>query len=236
MRNWLIYNGKSTKDFGVYISGLNTYDSPERDVSEISVAGRSGDLTLDNGRYKNVTLTYPAFIYDRFDSNIEGFRNFLLSQTGYKRLEDTYHPDEYRLALVKGNIKPTVEANLVAGKFDISFNCKPQRYLKIGEIPVDLDSNAPINNPTLFPALPILKVYGKGTFHIGDYSATIAEHTSDYMIIDCEMMDAYYETQNLNGYLTVGSNGFPKIEPGQHNITMDETITRMIVIPRWYII
>ena len=236
MRNWFIYNGKSTKDFGVYISGLNTYGSPERDIDTISVPGRNGDLTIDNGRYKNVTISYPAFIYDSFDANIEGFRNFMLNQTGYNRLEDTYHPDEYRMAIVKGNITPNVEDTLVAGKFDVSFNCKPQRYLKTGEIPYDIVDDSAIYNPTLFPALPLLKVYGKGVLHIGDYNAQIAEHTYDYMVIDCEMMDAYYETHNLNGYLTVGSNGFPKIEPGGHNITMDDTITRMIVIPRWYII
>ena len=132
MRNWLTFNGKSSKDFGVYISGLNTFNAPERDIESISIAGRNGDLTRDNGRYKNLDVTYPAFIYDEMDVNIEGLRNFLLSQIGYKRLEDTYHPNEYRMARYKGGFSANVVDWLEAGEFDIVFDCMPQRFLKIG--------------------------------------------------------------------------------------------------------
>ena len=44
MRQWFTFNGKSSKDFGVYISGLNTFGAPERDVDIISISGRNGDL------------------------------------------------------------------------------------------------------------------------------------------------------------------------------------------------
>lgn len=236
MRNYLTFNGKSTKDFGIYISGLNTYGSPERDVETITIEGRNGELTIDNGRYKNVTFSYPAFIYDRFESNIEGFRNYMLNQIGYKRLEDTYHPDEYRMAMVKGAISPKVEDDLEAGKFDITFNCKPQRFLKSGEIPIEIISDEYIKNPTLNASKPLLRVYGYGVIHIGDYNLTVSEHTNAYIDIDCEMMDAFFEAQNMNNYIAVGSNGFPVIESGKQGITMDNTITKIIVYPKWFLL
>lgn len=236
MRNYLIYNGKSTKDFGVYISGLNTYNAPERDVDVISVDGRNGDLLIDNGRYKNIEITYPAFIYDRFDSNIEGFRNFLQTQIGYKRLEDSYHPEEYRMARVKGSFTSSVVETLEAGEFNIIFDCKPQRFLKSGEHPIEVTEATQIKNPTSNFAKPLLYVYGDGVLHVGDYDVEITAHEHEYMIIDCDMMDAYYETYNLNNNISLGDKGFPQIETGVQGITMDNTISKIIVVPRWYIL
>lgn len=236
MRNWLIYNGISTKDFGVYISGLNTYNAPERDVDVISIEGRNGDLLIDNGKFKNIDVTYPAFIYDRFDCNIEGFRNFLVNQIGYKRLEDTYHPDEFRMARVKGGLNANVVDTLEAGEFDITFNCKPQRFLKSGEHSVDYTEASQIKNPTFNNAKPLLHVYGEGEFFIGDYAVEISAHSYPYMVIDCEMMDAFYETHNLNNKISLGSKGFPQIETGVQGITMDNTITKIVLWPRWYIL
>lgn len=237
MRNWLTYNGKSTKDFGIYISGLNSYNAPARDYDTISIAGRNGDLTIDNGRYENIDISYPAFIYDDFNNNVEGFRNFLLSQIGYKRLEDTYHPDEFRMAIVKGGFKSSVQDTLDAGEFEIKFTCKPQRFLKSGEIPIEITASTSINNPTYFASEPLIRVYGYGTFHVGDYSATITQHDYTYMDIDCSMMDAYNGTNNLNNKLSLGSNGFIKIESGAHGITIDDnTVTKIIIYPRWYIL
>lgn len=133
MRNWFTYGGKSSKDFGVYISGSGTFNAPERDQSSVSVVGRNGDLTIDNGRYKNTVLTYPAFIYDNFDANVSAFRNFLLKATSYKRLEDTYHPEEYRLAKYSDGFEADVVATLRGGEFNLLFDCCPQRFLKDGE-------------------------------------------------------------------------------------------------------
>ena len=71
MRNYLIYNGKNTLDFGIGISGSGTFSAPKRDLDTVSVPGRSGDLTMDNGRYNNITVTYPCYMYKDFAKNID---------------------------------------------------------------------------------------------------------------------------------------------------------------------
>jgi phage-related protein len=60
-------------------------------------------------------------------------RSFLLSQIGYKRLTDSYHPDEFRLALYQNELQVEATSKNNAGTFDITFFCKPQRYLLSGE-------------------------------------------------------------------------------------------------------
>ena len=236
MRNWFTFNGKSSKDFGVYISGLNTFGAPERDISTISISGRNGDLTLDNGRYKNIDISYPAFIFDRFDNNIEGLRNFLLSQKGYQRLEDTYHPNEYRMARYKGGFLAKVIDELYAGEFDLTFDCYPQRYLKSGEQVITITTDSSIYNEYMQIAKPLIRAYGTGTFTIGDISVQITT-ADDYTDIDCELQEAYKDDlmTNCNANIVLLNGAFPSLTSGDNEITLDG-ITQLDIEPRWWIL
>lgn len=235
MRNWLTFNGKSSKEYGVYISGLNTFNSAERDTESISVPGRNGDLTFDNGRFKNVDITYPAFIYADFDNNVEGLRNFLLSQRGYKRLEDTYHPDEYRIARYKGNFVTEVVDWLAAGQFDLVFDCYPQRFLKSGDQIITLESDGNIFNEYQ-ESKPLIRAYGTGSFSIGGITITI-DTADDYTDIDCDLQEAYKDDMsvNCNGNITLTSGSFPILNPGDNEIVIED-ITKLEIKPRWWIL
>ena len=135
----LFFDGESSRNYGVYITGEAVYNSPERDVEMIKIPGRNGEFALDNGRFENIEVTYPAGIFANnetdFAAAISDFRNFLASRVGYCRLEDEYNPNEYRMAVYKSglNVDP---AKLEAGEFSITFDCKPQRWLKDGETAV----------------------------------------------------------------------------------------------------
>ncbi len=236
MRQWFTFNGKSSKDFGVYISGLNTFGAPERDVDIISISGRNGDLTIDNGRYKNIDVSYPAFIFDRFDNNIEGLRNFLLSQRGYKRLEDTYHPNEYRLARYKSGLTPKVIDELYAGEFDLTFDCYPQRYLKSGDQVIILTDDGALFNEYAQIAKPIIRAYGTGSFTVGDVTVTI-NSADGYTDIDCELQEAYKDdlTTNCNANITLNDGVFPSLMSGDNGISLDG-ITQLDIKPKWWIL
>lgn len=138
----LEFDGQSSKNFGVYITGEAVFNAPERDVEMISIAGRNGSFALDKGRFENIEVTYPAGIFadteTDFAEAISDFRNFLCSRKGYVRLTDEYNPAEYRMAIYKSglDVSPT---QLKAGEFNITFDCKPQRYLLSGEEPRTID-------------------------------------------------------------------------------------------------
>ena len=110
MRNYFTLNGVDSRNYGVYISGKGTFNSPARAMDLIQIPGRNGDLIglstrLENGEYRYNN----AFIYQNFHNNIESFKAFLLSVPGYRRLIDTYHPGEYRLVAYRGplEVNPT---------------------------------------------------------------------------------------------------------------------------------
>lgn len=230
--NYITFAGVSSSDYKIGISGSGTYGAPERDIETVSVPGRSGDLYIDNNRFKNITVTYPAFISSDFGKRFGGFRAFMMSQKGYQRLEDTYHPDEYRLAIFTGPMDPDVKVLNRSGEFDISFNCKPQRWLKSGEEPITLTASGSIFNPTLFDAKPLLRLYGTGTITIGNFGITVSS-ASTYTDIDCEIMEAYKGSTNCNGNISLTGSDFPKISPGANTVTISG-FSSVVIYPRWW--
>lgn len=235
MRNYFILDGQDSRDFGVYISGSGTFSAPQRAYNMIDVPGRNGALVGSEKRLLNLELTYPGFIYSNFKSNVADFRAFLLSLVGYKRLTDSYHPDEYRMVLFEGGFEPEVTAKNDAGSFDIVFNCKPQRFLLTGEQVTTLTANGTITNPTEFNAQPLLRVYGTGILGINSQSVTISSVVSDpYIDIDCEMMDAFYGASNRNEYITLTDYNFPVLVPGTNSIALGTGITKVEITPRWW--
>lgn len=168
----------SSKDYGVYITQEAAYNAPERDVDVVEIAGRNGAYILDKGRFRNITVSYKCGIAlddeQSFESAIRTFRNALASKAGkYVRLEDEYNPNEYRQAAFLGGIEVDM-ADRRAGEFTVSFDAKPQRFLKSGETAVSVASGDTITNPTLFDAHPLISAYidDAATLNIGDKTIT----------------------------------------------------------------
>lgn len=234
MRNYFTFNGQDSRNFGVYISGAGTFSAPQRAYNMIDVPGRNGALVGSERRLLNGTLTYPAFVYSNFKTNVAALRSFLLSQVGYQRLVDTYHPDEFRMAVYEGPFEPDVVPKNNAGRFDLTFNVKPQRFLLSGETVTTLTASGSITNPTDFPSQPLFRVYGNGILGIGSQSITIAGVVDDYIDIDCEMMDAYFGAANRNDKITLTDYNFPTLAPGANGISLGTGITKVEITPRWW--
>ena len=184
--NGFEFDGESSKNYSVYITGEAVYNAPEREVEIISIPGRNGSFALDKGRFENIEVTYPAGIFADneldFARAVSNLRNYLCSKKGYCRLTDDYNPDEYRLAIYKSGleVKP---AQLKAGEFEITFDCKPQRYLMSGETPMEITSGENILNPTLFDASPLLEVKGNGNVNIDDYTISLSDEPIGYIVL-----------------------------------------------------
>lgn len=235
MLNQLYFNGKALSDFGVEVKGDAVYNAPARDVESISIPGRNGYLLIDNGRYSNIKVDYPAYILRTFrdPSFFDAFRAFMLANTGYHRIEDTYHPEEYRIGRLASEISPNVYERGYAGEFSITFDCKPQRFLKDGEQTITFEQAGSIQNFTLFDAKPLLRVYGFGTFGIGSDTVTIIS-ADEYTDIDCELMDAFKGATNCNGNIVLNSGRFPVLTPGANGVSLGSGITKIEITPRWY--
>ena len=165
------FDGESSGDYGVYITGTGVFNAPERSVEMVEIAGRNGSFALDKGKFENIEVTYRVGIVDDseadFADRVSDFRNWLCSKVGYCRLEDEYNPNEYRMAVYASGMELEHDL-LIAGEAEITFNCKPQRWLTSGETDVSVADGGTIDNPTLFEASPLLMVWGYGNININD--------------------------------------------------------------------
>lgn len=232
MRNIIVFNGKSSADFGLYVGVNSNENAPTRRTESVVVPGRNGTLTLDGGAYENIDVSYTAFIRADYDAVIPAVRSFYLSNAGYKRLEDSAHPEEYRMAKYKDGLEVAVSQMRQQGYFTLTFDCMPQRFLKIGEIPVYYSESGTIYNLTEFPAKPLIRVYGNGELGVGENTLTITG-TTGYTDIDCESMDAYADGENRNSNV---SGVFPVLEPGVNGVSLGSGITQVEITPRWWIL
>ena len=233
----LIFAGKQSKDYGLFISGGGTYNAPERDVTAVSVPGRNGDLILDNGRWHNISVSYPAFIVHNFNENAETIRAWIAGAIGYQQLEDDYHPDFYRLARYSGNIDWDMAALNIAGQTTLTFDCKPQRFLKLGETPIKIESATTLTN-NWQTSLPLITIWGEGAAGITINGETVQiSNIPTNIVLDCDLQNAYSVSglQNLNNLITLPPSGnFLSLIHGDNEISFSGGVTRVEIIPRWW--
>lgn len=231
MRNWFKFGPYDSRDFGIYISGSGTYNAPEREYKTAIVPGRDGEMLYSERRLSNAELTYPAYIYTDFNDQMAAMRSAFLGLEGYQMLTDSYHMDEYRLAYFEGGTKVNPTRRLDAGRFDLKFICRPERWLYGG---MDLLELATLNNPTMQIARPLIRVYGYGSLTVGADNITIASHAYTYVDIDSEIMDCYYGATNCNSLVSFASHEFPVLPAGETKITYSGSITKVEIAPRWW--
>lgn len=237
----IAFNGVSSADVGIEVEKFPSYDIPEKEYDIIHVPGRNGDIVIDTGTYKNVSRIYEVSIATRdiaFHRKMGRVAQWLYSASGYARLEDSYEPDSYRLAIY--NKKVSIE-NLFneAGKAKLEFNCKPQRFLKSGDIPSIITTSSIIYNDTPFNALPIINVVTDdtaGELTVGDVMLSIAANAGTNLTINSELQDVYSGTANKNSYVTLNSGIFPKLVPGNNSISFTGGIQSVTIYPKWWTI
>lgn len=233
----IVWGGKSSQDLGVVIEKAPKISRPARKFTTYSIPGRSGDIVEPQDAWENYTQTYSIWAggkeYGSAHISMSSISSWLLSPKGYQRLEDNFEPDIFREAYFVGPIEAE-DILAQVGKCDIQFNCKPQRYLKIGEKTKTCTSGDVIFNPTQFEAKPLIKVYGSGsgTLTLNGSVLTITGMT-DYLYIDCETMDVYRQTSENKNSLVSGT--FPTIAPETNTITYTN-LTSVEITPRYYTI
>lgn len=230
MANSFTFGGVSTADLGLTVEHFPDWKKPVRKVDRYSVAGRNGDIIVEQDAWENTEQTYQVWGNNAID--VGGvIASWLYAQTGYRRLEDTFDPTHYRLAAFVDEY--TIE-NVIGkyGRTEIKFTCDPRRFLKSGEQEITFNASGTIVNPTAFTAKPTITVHGVGEGSISCGGNTL-EITGIYdgMVINCELENAFSGSLNLNNLI---SGKFPIIPSGEQAITFTGGITDIVVLPNWW--
>lgn len=177
--NELTFGGVDSTQYGIVIAGFGEYGAPKRATESFYVPGRNGALVIDKGYYENILIEYDVVVQastqQEFREAVSDYRNAIVSQLGYQRLTDKYHPEEYRLAMYDSGFDENPSFHGSNAVFTLKFNCKPQRFLIDGEDEVAITSGDTLTNPTLYDAHPLIIAEGTGAINIGDQQIAIVQ-------------------------------------------------------------
>lgn len=256
----IVYNGEPSTNYYLHVEHPPEYTFAERNYEVTHVPGRNGDLVFDQGSYNNVDTSYEVSV-GALDKSLpdlaRGVSEWLHAPTGYARLEDSYTPQFYRLGMYTESATFTNEL-MHAGRATITFNCKPQRFLKDGENPVNLaisgskEGTITISNPTNFTAIPEI-IFGSNSLKDWNVYVTVENSLgtvrykftasnvsrSGDICVDGDLMQCYMlGGGNYNSSLTLVDGVFAKLPPGETTIKIANlgtaNLQRAQVIPRWW--
>ena len=180
-------------------------------------------LMLNSGGYNafQIDMRFAAADSATTPSQRQSLTNAILAQ-----MESDGHPLQIVFKLtnpVEYDVTP-INIATVMGENNISADC--------GDVTVTLTTPATLNNPTLFPSSPKIRVYGQGTLYIGNMAITVGG-SFPYVDIDTEIADCSYDGQNANQYVTFSGVDFPKLEPGVNYVTYTG-FSDVEITPRWW--
>ena len=233
MRDYFIFGDVNSSDYGLIVTGVENTESAKRKTKRIVVPGRSGELIQEDGSYENATQKYRVSIVNDYEKNYPAWLNRAISLPAYQRLEDSIHPEEFRMAAFTGPTKPKTTGGNKSGSFVIEFDCQPQRWLKDGEIALRIASGTKLFNAWQ-PAKPLIHItgVGKGTLAVGSSTVDI-EDIKGSMTIDSENQNVYAGAENRNNSVVV-TGGFPVLKSGETMVNYSGGIETIEIIPRWW--
>lgn len=237
----LIYNRRSSTDFGALITYPFAITQAKRDVSSVSIPGVNGDYINDNLKYQNINQIIPFTVfrpkqYKSWFDWTAAFTQWLIPNS-----EATYQYQQYNLTLWQGYIYEAVmsDAPVLTIKDEtmataqITLNCKPflKREDGINYQPVP----ARVQNTELSTALPIIHIAGSGDFTLTindvDYKLTGID---DEVYIDSEKYLVYKSlSQNRAANALFANNDFPTLKPGWNSIKLIGNYSKFEYKPNW---
>lgn len=210
---------------------------PTRKMSVVQVAGTNREIVDMQDAWECYNQPYSLYIGDGSEDSIQEALDEIASvlyKKGWQTLVDDYEPDVFRLAYYQGGFDADNRYTRLT-KFDISFRCRPERFLPSGNTAVGITTGGTITNPTSYPAKPLIRITGSGSGTL-TVAGTVMSFTgiTDYLYIDCDTMDVYrLPSENKNSLMT---GEFPVLPSGNSTISFTGGIATVTITPRWYVI
>lgn len=217
---------------------------PERSYEVLEVPGRDGDIVIDNGNFKNYRQSYSVFIdsndpdeayYQRVSSKIA---EWLLSNPGYQRLEDSYDPEFYRMAYYSGGSNFSNFFNTY-GRGTIEFTCAPRRFYKSGDEARIVGDETILYSPSKFPSDPIYEIQPSSTTPAISINANVMQFsiasTSYPIIVDVQKHTAMAGGQRVQ----IVSDGihdvsYEDLKLYRENMIAYSGVSSLKITPRWW--
>lgn len=171
------YNGHSSEEFGIRIEKKPVLNRSARKFQSASVPGRNGNIYQLEDAWSEVIQPYEIFAGEKEEGaavpSFTAIMEWLNSAAGYTKLQDTYDPDHYRMAVFvdSTNISSTWHD---FGRATINFRCRPEHY--IAQDPLEVENGDIITNETNHVAHPLITLTGEGAHSLLDMEKPSPDH------------------------------------------------------------
>ena len=226
-------DGVDATSAGIHLQKPIVFSEAVPNIESKKIPGRNGALIFDTGSYKNRSGAASCFcLQEDVETAISSAGRFLMSKKGYRRLETSDDPNHYWMARVENSPQIAMRLRTLA-PFEISFDCKPQRFVKSGENSVVFTSNGSISNQYGQIALPLITLYGNGTGTLTIGSCVVDVKSLDGVLyLDSDTQNAYNNNGNQN--MNINAPTFPTLPDGETQIAFSGGIERIEIVPRWW--
>lgn len=226
-------DGIDAASAGIHLQKPIVFSEAVPNIESKTIPGRNGALIFNTGSYKNRSGSASCFcLQDDVEAAVSSAGRFLMGMNGYRRLETSDDPNHYWMARVENSPQIAMRLRTLA-PFEISFDCKPQRFVKSGENAVVFTSNGSISNQYGQIALPLITLYGQGTGTLTIGSCVVDVKSLDGVLyLDSDTQNAYNDDGNQN--MNINAPTFPTFPDGETRIAFSGGINRVEIVPRWW--
>lgn len=226
-------DGINAESVGIHLQRPIAFSQAVPVAKSYNVPGRNGNLIVETGSYENRTGKADCFcLQENVERAISAAGRFLTGKKGYRRLETSDDPYHFWMARVTNS--PEIEQRMrTLAPFQVSFDCKPQRFVKSGENAIVFQQSGTIFNQYGQIALPFITLYGQGAGRlvIGDCIVDI-NVLDGTLYLDSDAQNAYNNSGNQN--MNINAPVFPVLDDGEIQIAFSGGIERIEIIPGWW--
>ena len=203
---------------------------PKRRGDEVTIPGRNGVLTIDEGCYEGYTLSVECG-----KRGTEKLGDIVTWLDGSGDLILSTEPDKVYRARISNAIS-IADVIYLYNSFLVQFKVFPFKYSvnAIRSHADDLTLTAPtsIKNKGTVYAEPTITVYGSGniTLTINDRSFVLLSIDKS-ITIDSERMEVYKGAVNANN--KYAAMDFPRFEVGMNTIRWMGRVEKVEIVPNW---
>jgi phage-related protein len=217
MKPYFIWKGTSSLEKQIIVNKLPNIERPDANIEKITIEGRDGYLTLDDGTYQGTIKPCECSLDN---GNIDEISSWLV---GSSYVIFSNEPDKQ----YKGTIINKIPFSKVIPTFHtfiIQFDCQPHKYMLDNSV-ITLTTSDYIVNPGTSYSKPQLKIYGTGTIDITINETSIhLTNINEYVTIDSELVDCYKDTVLMNNNMY---GEFPLFVPGSNSINWSGSVTKV---------
>lgn len=237
-RAHFLYGGRYSHEMGLSISADTTQTSPEYDVEFQEVAGKDGDMAMDNKRLK--PFVYP--IRTMLQTETEDVHRAASEISRWLKRDVRYKP--LQLSWDSGYIYSAIfyeqfdieDLLPKFGRIPLNFKCHPIKYAVAGQRKMTFTNGMSVHNPEDRTAKPLIEITGSGNITLKKNGANwlILTAVDGSITIDAKTMSVYKGTAKAFDKMNANLKPmFPVFSPGDNVITWTGNMTKLEITPRW---